>query len=51
VRSNWHSINEALRSALAGITLAEMIHPLPPMSQRLVTLGRRGYDGAPQPQV
>jgi FeS assembly SUF system regulator len=36
-RSNWHVINMALRSALEGISLAEMIHPLPP---RLVTLGR-----------
>ncbi|HXO21246.1 MAG TPA: SUF system Fe-S cluster assembly regulator [Thermoanaerobaculia bacterium] len=38
VRSNWHRINEAVRMALAGITLAEMTHPL---AARLVTLGGR----------
>jgi FeS assembly SUF system regulator len=37
VRSNWQRINEALRTALAGISLAEMTHPSP----RLVTLGGR----------
>jgi FeS assembly SUF system regulator len=34
-RSNWQRINEALREALAGISLAEMVHP----AQKLVTLG------------
>ena len=38
VRGRWHRINEALRDALAGITLAEMAHP--PQVQKLVTLGR-----------
>jgi len=36
VRSNWRRINQAVRSALAGITLAEMAHP----RQKLVTLGQ-----------
>ena len=36
VRSNWQRINEAIRQALAGITLDEMTHP---RSQELVTLG------------
>ena len=38
VRGRWHRINEALRDALAGITLAEMAPP----PQKLVTLGRGG---------
>ncbi len=44
VRSNWQRINEALRTALQGITLAEMAPP----AQKLVTLGGRGaaYDGS-----
>lgn len=37
VRTNWQRINEALRSALSGISLAEMTRP----SDRLVTLGSR----------
>ncbi len=37
VRTNWQRINDALRTALAGISLAEMTHP----SGRLVTLGDR----------
>lgn len=36
VRGNWQRINDAIRHALEGITLAEMTHPLP---QTLVTLG------------
>jgi FeS assembly SUF system regulator len=36
VRSNWRRINQAVRTALAGISLAEMAHP----QQKLVTLGR-----------
>ena len=36
VRSNWRRINQAVRTALEGITLAEMAHP----RQKLVTLGR-----------
>lgn len=36
VRGNWQRINEAVRGALEGITLAEMAHPMP----KLVTLGR-----------
>ena len=36
VRANWQQINEAIRQALDGITLAEMT---PPATQELVTLG------------
>ena len=36
VRSNWRRINHAVRTALEGITLAEMAHP----RQKLVSLGR-----------
>jgi len=44
VRSNWRRINEAVLAALAGISLAEMTHPL---TARLVTLGgRRPLAGA-----
>jgi FeS assembly SUF system regulator len=35
VRSNWHSINEAIQSALETITLAEMTRPL---RQPLITV-------------
>jgi FeS assembly SUF system regulator len=38
VRSNWRRINEAVRMALEGISLAEMARP----RQKLVTLGRGG---------
>jgi FeS assembly SUF system regulator len=38
VRSNWRRINQAVRTALAGISLAEMANP----RQQLVTLGRSG---------
>ncbi|HEV8581750.1 MAG TPA: SUF system Fe-S cluster assembly regulator [Thermoanaerobaculia bacterium] len=38
VRSNWRRINQAVRTALEGITLAEMAHP----RQKLVSLGRGG---------
>ena len=52
VRSNWHRINEALRTALQGITLAEMLHPLlhAPAS-RLVTLGRGAAGSTQSPPV
>lgn len=36
-RGNWHRINEAVRAALEGISLAEMTLP---KRQELVTLGR-----------
>jgi len=51
VRSNWHRINLALLTALSGITLAEMVHPLQasPVS-RLVTLGRGASGSTPQQQ-
>ncbi|HEV2855539.1 MAG TPA: SUF system Fe-S cluster assembly regulator [Thermoanaerobaculia bacterium] len=37
VRSNWRRINDAVRTALVGISLAEMAQP---KRQDLVTLGR-----------
>lgn len=40
VRSNWRRINEAVRAALEGITLAEMATP---KVQKLVTLGRGAF--------
>ena len=46
-RSNWHVISRAVRRALEGITLAEMIHPLP-AAAKLVTLGS-GRSAAPAP--
>ena len=36
IRDNWQRINLAIRSALEGITLAEMTHPV---TRDLVTLG------------
>ena len=45
VRSNWQRINEAVRGALEGITLAEMTSPLAP-ARKLVTLGGGKYAGA-----
>jgi len=45
VRGNWQRINAAIRTALEGISLAEMTHPL---AARLVTLGgRRQEAGTP----
>ena len=41
MRSNWRRINQAVRSALGGISLAEMAHP----RQNLVTLGHGGLQG------
>ena len=40
VRSNWRRINEAVRAALEGITLAEMAGS---KVQKLVTLGRGAF--------
>lgn len=45
VRSNWQRINEAVRGALEGITLAEMTSPLAP-ARKLVTLGGGKYASA-----
>lgn len=49
VRSNWERINDAVRTALEGISLAEMARPHAP---RLVTLGgglhRTASPSAPQ---
>jgi FeS assembly SUF system regulator len=42
VSANWRRINEAVRTALEGISLAEMAHPLPPQ-EKLVTLGRGAF--------
>lgn len=47
VRSNWQRINEAVRSALGSISLAEMTHPL---ASRLVTLGDRRPVAGAMPQ-
>ena len=47
VRTNWQRINDALRAALAGISLAEMTHP----SGRLVTLGNRPMASTALPQA
>ena len=40
VRTNWQRINDALLTALTGITLAEMALPMQPRAPQLVTLGR-----------
>jgi FeS assembly SUF system regulator len=45
-RGNWQRINQAVRTALEGITLAEMAQP---KRQELVTLGR-GFSAAAQLQ-
>jgi FeS assembly SUF system regulator len=45
VRSNWQRINDAVREALDGITLAEMATPLSP-AQKLVTIGADRHFGA-----
>jgi FeS assembly SUF system regulator len=50
VRSNWQRINEAVRGALEGITLAEMAGPLAPV-RKLVTLGGGKYAGVHLPQA
>jgi FeS assembly SUF system regulator len=44
VRGNWQRINEAVRGALEGISLAEMAQPEP---QQLVTLGGGRFRGGP----
>jgi FeS assembly SUF system regulator len=43
VRGNWQRINLAVRTALEGITLADMAVP---KMQKLVTLGRGAFAGA-----
>ncbi len=43
VRGNWQRINLAVRTALEGITLADMAVP---KMQKLVTLGRGTFAGA-----
>jgi len=50
VRSNWQRINEAVRGALEGITLAEMTSPLTPVP-KLVTLGGGKYMSAHLRQI
>jgi FeS assembly SUF system regulator len=45
VRSNWQRINEAVREALEGITLAELA---PSKEPKLVTLGRGSAFGRPE---
>jgi len=46
VRGNWQLINQAILSALEGISLAEMARPAPPV---LVNLGRKRTE--PRPEV
>jgi FeS assembly SUF system regulator len=46
VRGRWQRINTALRTALDGITLAEMAEVQRP-KQELVTLGRGPFAGSP----
>jgi FeS assembly SUF system regulator len=46
LRSNWQVINRAVREALDGIKIADMVLPLP---ERLVTLGPGR--AAPRPQA
>ena len=48
VSGNWRRINEAVRTALEGISLAEMALPKP--QEKLVTLGRGDFVGTPQLQ-
>ena len=43
VRGNWQRINQGIRQALEGITLAEMSAPIP---RELVTLGSGGTQNA-----
>ncbi len=38
VRTNWQRINQVIRDALAGLTLAEMTQPLPPQPGSRVSL-------------
>ncbi|GAB5548944.1 MAG: SUF system Fe-S cluster assembly regulator [Sandaracinaceae bacterium] len=45
VRGNWQLINQAILSALEGISLAEMTRPAAPV---LVSLGRKRTDGRPE---
>ena len=40
-RSNWNRINQAIRQALDGITLADMGQPVTTPLERLVTIGDR----------
>ena len=42
VSGNWRRINDAVRTALEGISLAEMAQP---RMQKLVTLGRGAFGG------
>jgi FeS assembly SUF system regulator len=42
VSGNWRRINDAVRTALEGISLAEMAQP---KMQKLVTLGRGAFGG------
>jgi len=51
VRGNWQRINLAVRSALEGISLAEMAQPKMQTAQKLVTLGRGSFAGAQLQEV
>src|SRR4051794_5397299 len=49
VSANWRRINQAVRTALEGVSLAEMARPKMQMAQKLVTLGH-GTFAEPQLQ-
>jgi FeS assembly SUF system regulator len=51
VRGNWQRINLAVRSALEGISLAEMAQPKMQKPRELVTLGRGAFAGAQLQEV
>ena len=38
VRSNWRLINDVLAEALRGVTLAQMLHPLPLSDRRRINV-------------
>ena len=38
VRSNWRLINDVLAEALRGVTLAQMLHPLPHSDRRRISV-------------
>ena len=45
LRGNWQRINDAIRQTLESISLAEMIHPLPPPSLGIDPLVQLGANG------
>ncbi|MFL6261352.1 MAG: SUF system Fe-S cluster assembly regulator [Thermoanaerobaculia bacterium] len=45
VSANWRRINQAVRTALEGVSLAEMARPKMQTAQKLVTLGHGTFAG------